>query len=176
MDLVILFPTRYSMVLPSQHYLLLPVLMLFRYKCRVWLKQCVRSSLFERRFRQISILRVTSRRGTVGCYDTLAEHYGERIRCFTLTHKCIEENTIFQFFVGLMPGASATKAEESSSSEFTESETEETDARNFDEKGYMEFFTKNIYYLISILTALMLIGSTYICNRPILCTENRLKS
>jgi hypothetical protein len=50
----------------------------------VQLKQRIRSPLFEHRFRRISILRVTSRRGTVGCYDTLAERYGERIRCFTL--------------------------------------------------------------------------------------------
>ncbi len=52
---------------------------------RVRLKQHIRSPLFERCFRQISILRVTSRRGTVGCYDMLAERYGEHIRCFTLT-------------------------------------------------------------------------------------------
>ncbi len=51
----------------------------------VRLKQRIRSPLFERRFRRISVLRVTSRRGTVGCYDTLAERYGEHIRCFTLT-------------------------------------------------------------------------------------------
>jgi hypothetical protein len=56
-------------------------------KERVRLKQRIRSPLFERRFCQISVLRVTSRRGTVVCYDTLAERYGERIRCFTLALK-----------------------------------------------------------------------------------------
>ncbi len=52
---------------------------------RVWVKQRIRSPLFERLFRQISILCVTSRWGEEGvlCY-TLAERYGERIRCFTL--------------------------------------------------------------------------------------------
>jgi len=50
---------------------------------RVRLKQRIRFPLFERLLRQISVLRVTSRRG--GCYNTLAERYGERIRCFTLT-------------------------------------------------------------------------------------------
>ncbi len=49
------------------------------------LKQRIRSPLFERHFRRISVLRVTSRRGMVGCYDMLVERYGERIRCFTLT-------------------------------------------------------------------------------------------
>jgi hypothetical protein len=53
---------------------------------RVRLKQRIHSPLFERHFRRISVLCVTSRRGTVGCYDTLAERYGECIRCFTLTH------------------------------------------------------------------------------------------
>jgi hypothetical protein len=55
-------------------------------------------------------------------------------------YKCIDVNTIFQLFTGFLTGASATKAEESSSSEFTESETEETDAKNFDERGYLDFF------------------------------------
>ncbi len=60
--------------------------MLYEIWVRVRLKQRIRSLLFERRFCRISVLRVTSRRGTVGCYDTLAKRYGERIHCFTLTH------------------------------------------------------------------------------------------
>ncbi len=51
---------------------------------RVRVKQRIRSPLFERLFHRISVLHVTSRRGEEGvmCY-TLAEHYRERIRCFT---------------------------------------------------------------------------------------------
>ncbi len=56
---------------------------------RVRLKQHICFPLFERLFCWISVLRVTSRRGGWvrwgGCYNTLAERYGERIRCFTLT-------------------------------------------------------------------------------------------
>jgi hypothetical protein len=52
---------------------------------RVRLKQRIRFPLFERLFRQISVLRGASRLGGGGCYDTLAERYGECIRCFTLT-------------------------------------------------------------------------------------------
>ncbi len=55
------------------------------YLIRVWLKQRIRFPLFERHFRRISVLRGASRRGGGGCYDMLAERYGERIRCFTLT-------------------------------------------------------------------------------------------
>jgi hypothetical protein len=44
----------------------------------VRVKQRIRSPFFER------VLRITSRRG--GCY-TLAERYGERIRCFTPAHR-----------------------------------------------------------------------------------------
>jgi hypothetical protein len=58
---------------------------------QVRLKQRICFPLFEHLFRRISILRVTSRRGgwvrRGGCYNTLAERYGERIRCFTLTRE-----------------------------------------------------------------------------------------
>jgi hypothetical protein len=60
----------------------------FENKIAFWgvrLKQRIRFPLFERLFRRISILRGASRRGGGGCYDTLAERYGERIHCFTLT-------------------------------------------------------------------------------------------
>jgi hypothetical protein len=56
----------------------------------VRLKQRIRFPLFERLFCRISVLRGASRRGGGGeCY-TLAERYGERIRCFTLT--CLAED------------------------------------------------------------------------------------
>jgi hypothetical protein len=48
------------------------------------IKQHILSPLFERLFRRISVLRVTSRRGGGGGYYTLAGRYGERIRYFTL--------------------------------------------------------------------------------------------
>ncbi len=60
---------------------------ILEYQNGVRLKQRIRFPLFERLFRRISVLRVTSRRGGwVLCY-TLAEHYGERIRCFNRSHQ-----------------------------------------------------------------------------------------
>jgi hypothetical protein len=54
----------------------------------VRLKQRIRFPLFECLFCRISVLHGASRRGGGGCYDTLAERYGEHIRCFTLTLEC----------------------------------------------------------------------------------------
>ncbi len=47
---------------------------------RVRVKQCIRSPFLRTPFPLNFRLRVTSRRGGFG---TLAERYGERIRCFT---------------------------------------------------------------------------------------------
>ncbi len=63
----------------------------------VRLKQRIRFPLFERLFRRISILRGASRRGGGECYDTLAKHYGERIRCFTLTRETVSDSSMKQY-------------------------------------------------------------------------------